>query len=111
MPHEQQLSFSGKDRAVLDFASQLLYELNQINFCHCDWSVKAGYCSGSPLLLTKIRFFTQKLLDSWYKRGPNCRMSNNFLFLAKIVLFWMLLQGLKEAINYDVFIVQHGKAQ
>ena len=37
-------------------------------------------------------------------------MSNNFLFLAKIVLFWMLLQGLKEAINYDVFIVQHGKA-
>ena len=32
-------------------------------------------------------------------------------FLAKIVLFWMLLQGLKEAINYDVFIVQHGKAQ
>ena len=38
-------------------------------------------------------------------------MSNNFLFLAKIVLFWMLLQGLKEAINYDVFIVQHGKAQ
>ena len=26
------------------------------------------------------------------------------------MLFWMLLQGLKEAINYDVFIVQHGKA-